>query len=194
LSDPLITFTSYDEDWVWLRSERRAAPPESPQGRSSWPVLSLGGDVQIRDTDGAVLFPEPIVRRAYRVDPGEVVERANPARGLRLYVFALARSLLRLRTEGFGSLGQAPDTHAYVERSSAAVIHFLRLGDSVRISAQLPPVPDEAMPVLTSTVEELFRAIDRFVHDVCLATRRHAPEALDWVALEPIRECCSEAK
>src|SRR5215204_5409485 len=158
MSKPTITFTSLEIDWDSVRKQRRTNPPGSIGGGSRGMAISLDGDVQISDGKGQVLFPEPLVRRAYRVGLTEVLESANPGRGYRLYVFAMGLSMVRLRTEGFGTFSKPPDTHAYIERSSDAVIHFDRHGDNVRIGSHVPNVPDEEMPTVVFTVNELYSA------------------------------------
>jgi hypothetical protein len=153
-----IDWTLPGEAWREVAEIRRREPPGSDYDRARRPLHELlNADLQV-EADGRQLFPP--------AGPGE------PA-GFNLSLLDLGNGLARAAGRPTATYDQADDQ---------LEIHFDERDGVVRVSTNL-----DRSPTLEVPAREFRDEVERAVDALRAGLQEHAPGALDWESLAPLR-------
>lgn len=182
-----IAFSISADEWQNLQRYWEIYPPSSIGGRSGAAVSFLQGEIQISQF-GTVLFSEAAVRRSYRVEHDQELEAGLPGKGFRIALFDLALSLDQLLTKEALTVGE----NGFLEQYSDPEIGFsLTISENpygVGISASIPNVSQDELPVIEATVSEFKAASVEFIRTLCKEAKIHVPFFTDWPVLKQLEK------
>jgi hypothetical protein len=185
-----VTYAVNDEEWDRLKEELINHPRDSSElGRRGAPEFVPYGALQIGNDEHVLFPPQRVAERNKEIQQrlvsrGEISPHAvmDTPDDEWFPILDVSMQFDRIVNVQHFAMNKYEDTNEFVEVDGETVITFVHRRDTTTIQSNV----FKDVAVIVPTTE--FRAeMQRFVLDVVTDVVRHAPAALEWETLAPLR-------